>query len=150
MQLDGYGYRTLRYHLDLLATRLRRPSSWKTLLRLLFLRPPATARREDIFVRDFAPRREVEAEIQALVDSGTELLYVYTSGVAHYYRYRKQFVDMFPNLDSRGRIAVEFFPLADHTYVFPEDRERLFEAVTGWLTSREWSADTGVDRARLP
>ena len=150
VQLDGYGYRTPWFHLTLLAERLQRSRSWKTLLRVLLWPRRVAAPTGEIFLRDFPPRSRVQVEIQALVDRGTELLFVYTSGVSAYYRYRTQFADMFPRLKSRGRIAVEFWPLADHTYTFREDRERMFATVSEWLRSRAWRADADAGSARLP
>jgi hypothetical protein len=33
---------------------------------------------------------------------------------------------------------VEYYPNADHTYTFAEDRERMFAAVVEWYRSRPW------------
>jgi hypothetical protein len=86
----------------------------------------------------------VEHEIQSLVNRNAQLLYVYTGGVTSYYNYTRQFFDMFAGLKPRDRISVEYYPNADHTYTFSEDRERMVERVVEWFGSCDWS----VDRAR--
>ncbi|MGA2550911.1 MAG: alpha/beta hydrolase [Burkholderiaceae bacterium] len=140
--LDGYGYRTLSSYLWHYLPRIWRVSPWMRYARRKLGPPPAVLVDFGIHGerRPFAPRMEVEGEIQKLVDRGAELLYVYTGGVEYYYNYANQFRDMFKGLNGRGRIAVEHYPAADHTYTFSEDRERLLSRVVEWCSSRSWHA----------
>jgi dienelactone hydrolase len=144
--LDGYGYRTNRYHLAYWARRalraLRAPA-WRHLLRRTVApRPARTVETgEHGQRRPFGPRRDVEREIQSLTDRGVQLLYLYTSGAEGYYNYRRQFFGMFSGLESRARIDVEYYRNADHTYTVGEDRERMLERVVEWYESRAWNPD---------
>ena len=88
--------------------------------------------------RPFGERLEVERALQSLVDRGTQMLYIYTGSVKYYYNYANQFFDMFKGLDPRGRIKVVYFPKADHTYTFTEDRDLMFAALIKWYVSRPW------------
>ena len=140
--LDGYGYWTLRSYVMHYLPRLGRPRAWLNyLLRVL---SPSRKAAEEFRLhwrrKPFGPRLEVQREIQALVDRNTQLLYIYTGGVYDYYNYSGQFGDMFDGLDARGKIEVEYYANADHTYVFAEDRERMLSRVVEWCCSRAWNA----------
>jgi dienelactone hydrolase len=144
--LDGHGYWTRRSYMEYYLPRLARPSSW-----LSFARRNLAAQKQDEEDvgghgrrKPFGPRHQVEHEIQSLVNRNAQLLYVYTGGVTSYYNYTRQFFDMFAGLKPRDRISVEYYPNADHTYTFSEDRERMVERVVEWFGSCDWS----VDRAR--
>jgi hypothetical protein len=47
---------------------------------------------------------------------------------------------MFKGLDPRGKIEMEYYPHADRSYTFTEDRERMFARVVEWYRSRTWNA----------
>ena len=140
--LDGYGYRTLGYYLRHYAPRALRPRAWLNYLRRLVRRPRGEALEMGAHGQrqPFGARLAVAHEMQTLVDRGVELLYVYTGGAADYYNYSGQFERMFHTLAGHGRIAVEFYPTADHTYTFSEDRERLLARVLDWCGTRRWQA----------
>jgi dienelactone hydrolase len=140
--LDGHGYWTRRSYVEYYLPRLARPSSWMS-----FARRNLAAQKQELDNvgghgrrKPFGTRHEVEREIQSLVDRNAQLLYIYTGGVTSYYNYARQFFDMFPKLKPRDRIQVEYYPNADHTYTFAEDRERMLERVIAWYGSRDWSS----------
>jgi pimeloyl-ACP methyl ester carboxylesterase len=140
--LDGHGYWTFRSYLNHYLPRIIRPSVWANLARRL-AKAPRTGEAPTTSVgpqlrRPFDPKLQVRDEIQSLAGRGMQMLYVYTGGVANYYNYANQFFDMFPGLRRNGKIEVEYFPLADHTYTFAEDRERMFTRVAMWYRSRNW------------
>jgi pimeloyl-ACP methyl ester carboxylesterase len=87
------------------------------------------------FQRDFPPRDQVAAEIEALLGRGVQSLYIYSGGYK-LYNYSSQFFDDFPNVRHHPRIQVEYLRDADHTYMLMADRERLLERVETWMTSR--------------
>jgi dienelactone hydrolase len=144
VHLDGHGYWTRRSYMQHYVPRMSRPQAWVNFTRrsLFGETPQEDVDRvsvEQLHRKPFDPKAEVEREVQSLVDRGTQLLYIYTGGVARYYNYAEQFFDMFEGLNPRGLIEVEHYPNADHTYTFPEDRERMFARVIDWYTSRNWS-----------
>ncbi len=140
--LDGFGYWTLRSYLHHYLPRFFKPSAWLNIVRRVFVRSKPLIEERPSFRwqlrRPFVPRLEVRGEIQSLVDRGMQMLYVYTGGVEDYYNYPNQFFDMFRGLKSRGNIEVEYFPYADHTYTFAEDRARMIARVITWYRSRSW------------
>lgn len=141
IMLDGYGYHTLSYYLVHYLPRLIRPDSWRRFMKSALGSLRAKARedaRQVTFVRDFPPRQQACRELQEMVDRGVEFLYVYTAGVGDYYNHRGQFRSMFSALRDQGRVQVEYYPVAEHTYEFPEDRERMFARVEEWIESRRW------------
>jgi dienelactone hydrolase len=140
--LDGHGYWTRRSYIGHYLPRVFRPSAWLNYLRRSLGPPKQEIAEFGVHGqrRPFGPRWEVEQEIQALVDRGAQLLYFYTGGVSYYYNYAGQFRDMFSALRARGKIEVEHYPNADHTYTFAEDRERLLARVVDWCSSRTWTA----------
>jgi pimeloyl-ACP methyl ester carboxylesterase len=143
--LDGHGYWTLRSYVIHYLPRVFRPQVWINLVRHRLFSPKEPRRGRSAFRqqlrRPFAPRLQSKREVQSLVDRGTQMLYFYTGGIENYYNYASQFFDMFSGLDPRGKIEVEYYPNADHTYTFGEDRERMFERVVEWYRSRTWNTN---------
>jgi hypothetical protein len=75
----------------------------------------------------------VSRDLLQLVSRGVNLLYVYSGGISGFYNYRNQFVDAFRNVDFKGRLQLEYFPGADHTYTRLSEREKLMDCICGWL-----------------
>lgn len=145
IMLDGHGFWTLRSYIEHYLPRMWRLRTWLNYARRrLFQSKHAFEEgallRQQQLRRPFGTRPEVERALQSLVDRGTQMLYFYTGGVEQYYNYAGQFFDMFKNLDAYGRIEVEYYPHANHTYTLGEDRERMFARVVQWYLSRTWNA----------
>jgi pimeloyl-ACP methyl ester carboxylesterase len=142
--LDAHGYWTPRSYAKHYLPRVFRTQTWINLARRSFAGLKKTPGKRVALLpqlrRPFGPRSQVEREIQSLVDRGARLLYLYTGGVEDYYNYAGQFFDQFNGLDPRGNIEVEYYPNADHTYTFAEDRERMLQRVVEWCRSRTWNA----------
>ena len=143
--LDAQGYWTARSYVNHYLPRVFRTKVWTNLVSTsLSSSKQAPGKRKSVIQllrRPFGPRLQVKREIQSLVDRNAQLLYVYTGGVEAYYNYAGQFFDQFKGLDPRGKIEVEYYPNADHTYTFAEDRERMFTRVVDWCRSRTWSSN---------
>lgn len=147
VMLDGHGFWTPRSYMVHYLPRALRLQTW-----LGYARRSLSPRRQKFeegallrqqqLRRPFGEKAEVERTLQALVDRGMEMLYIYTGGVESYYNYAGQFFDMFKGLNPRGRIEEAYFPNADHTYTFAEDRERMFARVIEWYLSRPWCKST--------
>ena len=140
--LDGYGYRTWGYYLHHYGPRLFRLQPWKNFLKRkcsnviigICGKGDKGGVKGEIFVREFPPKEKVEREIRGLVERGVNLLYIYSGGVAyHYYNYHGQFDDMFRSVDFRGRIRVEYFDKAQHTYPLLADRDKLMTCICDWM-----------------
>lgn len=87
-------------------------------------------------IREFPPQQQAEAEIQQLVDRGVDLLFLYTGGLPKSFNHERQFYEMFPRLEDRGRVRVEHYPDFDHTLRLIEDRQAIVAAVAKWVAQR--------------
>ncbi len=88
-------------------------------------------------IREFPCCDQAEKEIRSLADRGVRLLFLYTGGVIDYYSYEQQFYDMFPSLQGRSEIKVEYHPQWDHVAFLEEDRLQLVDRVKTWLADME-------------
>ncbi len=77
----------------------------------------------------YMKREESTRILRALLDRGVRVHYVYTGGSIDTFHSAKQFDAMFPDLDTRGRVAVDFLPHIEHVQIFEEDRALLVNTV---------------------
>lgn len=140
--LDGYGYRTWGYYLHHYGPRLFKLRVWKNFLKRKYFSVfveksedgDETNIKEEMFERDFPPKEKVTEEIQGLINRGLNLLYIYSGGMkSHYYNYHGQFKDMFRSIDFNGKVQLEYFSEADHTYTRLADREKLMTTISDWM-----------------
>ena len=139
--LDGYGYRTWGYYLHHYGPRLLSLRKWKNFLKRKYSSVLACTREKghetdatsEMFERDFPPKEKVIEEIQGLVERGVNLLYIYSGGEYHYYNYYGQFRDMFRSIDFQGKVNLEYFDEAHHTYPLLEDRNKLMISICDWM-----------------
>ena len=139
--LDGYGYRTWGYYLHHYGPRLFKLRVWKNFLKRKYSSVFVGTREEGnqtdtmkMFEREFPPKEKVTKEIQALADRGVNLLYIYSGGVKYaYYNYHGQFKDMFRSIDFQGKVQLEYFEEADHTYTRLVDRDKLMITISDWM-----------------
>ena len=143
--LDGYGYRTFRYHIKKLkyySVQILRnivdpkklKKTLKNKLNYIFSKSDSDMTEDEYLFRPFPPKKNTRKDIIQMLDRGMNLLYVYTGGVEHYYNYRTQFQDMFGiNIKKYPkRLQVEYFKKANHTYAFIEDRVKLIDLISDW------------------
>jgi dienelactone hydrolase len=133
--LDGHAYPNLQYQVKRLAPKILRLKSWNTLARSVLSSSDQTVKSQDVYSRTFAPREQVESEINELVSRGVELLYVYSGGY-NYFNHVTQFSENFPSVavNSRtARVQCEYFSHAEHTYTDPRDRRVLVDRVMKWI-----------------
>lgn len=136
--LDGFAYRTMRYHLVSYAkkfhpdTLLKKLKRWIALSRRLEQVPQAA----EAFPRDFLPHRVLVKEVQRLCDRGVRFFFIFSGGVADYYNHRAQIE---ANLASVKRevdqVKGEYLASADHTYSMATDRRALISLISGWISA---------------
>jgi hypothetical protein len=139
--LDGYGYRTWGFYLRRYGSRILRPEAWENFLKRQCSRVLIGRRgnddggsKERIFEREFPSRKIVSADLKQLVGRGVNLLYIYSGGVeSEYYNYHGQFRAMFRSIDFQGKLRLEYFKEAAHTYNRMADRNRLLKCICEWL-----------------
>jgi hypothetical protein len=140
--LDGYSYETPRAIVHRVALRWTALPRWKRALRRHFpqafgleLDKHAVGWVDEIFNREYPTREQFERDLGTLVDRGVHLLFVF-SGEATY-RYKDQFWDALGRKDWRGRISVEYYTKADHTFTFRPEREVMLDRVVSWVVARQ-------------
>jgi Serine aminopeptidase, S33 len=136
---------TLKYFLKRVGPRLLRLRSWHSVgtgqsrvLRLLRDRVASA------FVSKSHPgpwslqnpkvRSYLEKTYRALVESGVEILAIFTGGegsVRH--NYREQLIDAFPDVQFGKKLQLEYFADCNHTFKFEADRIRLTRVVMEWM-----------------
>jgi hypothetical protein len=145
--IDGYAYRTRRYHLREVARHLTSAQSW----RRLFASPGAVRRLAAggrgaaaapvvgnpggvDFVREFPPRQACLEQLGAIVARQVELFIIFTGGgMAEFYNHARQFAETFPTLRGHPRIRHEFMRLADHTFTLRSHQDALLASIDDWV-----------------
>ena len=134
--MDGCGYKTRAYRWHRIKNhvlpRLLMREKWVNVVRRSIgigtgLNAPSQLATD---VREF-PSREVAAQdFQELVNRGLHMHFVYTGGIAEYYNYERQFLDMFYDVDWKDLATTTFFPRMDHVGLLCEDRDLLVKDIT--------------------
>jgi dienelactone hydrolase len=155
VSIDGYAYRTRRYHLVHYSRRALRWSSWAGFVRRQVRRLRAgAAPRPAPFGAEAPPRLEVERDLRSLVRRGVPQLHIFTGAHGMRYNYRAQFRDMFQSVDFGRTLSVELWADTGHTFEDPEARRRLVRNVSAWAAGcrdragRSASRLTGAAHAR--
>jgi hypothetical protein len=150
VMMDGPGYVDLQYHIAHYLPRLFSLARWRSVLSKLVRKALPTsgkgaAPRQELFVRPFPPKEQMEKEIQQLAGRGTKLLYIYTGGVEYYYNRESQFRQNFPAVKFNrpdSPIEYEYHREFEHTYPDLRHRRYLFARVLDWLSVRFSGAGT--------
>jgi pimeloyl-ACP methyl ester carboxylesterase len=146
VMLDGFAYRTWGFTRRYWMERLRSGRAWRRLaanpltllaqVRKLMQRdtaePAGDGAPEAMYVRAFPPKHEAMADCAAMIERRVELCFIHSAGQYLFYNYRRQFDDAFRGLDYRGRVHVEYFPEANHTFTRLSHRQALVEAIVRW------------------
>jgi hypothetical protein len=161
--IDGYAYRTRRYHLRELMRHVTSARSWGR----LFAKPAALVRRrrdpEDgapavernpggvDFVREFPSRETCLEELRAILAREVDLYFVFTGGgMAEFYNHPRQFFETFPELRGHPRIRLEFMSRADHTFTLRAQQDALLASIEAWVASTPLGAATPAVEAAAP
>jgi pimeloyl-ACP methyl ester carboxylesterase len=139
--LDGFGYRTIGYYLHHYGLRIFKLGVWRSFLKnkigavvnAISSGGKGKFERGNIFIREFPPKKVNEDRLRLLVAREVNLFFVYSGGVEEYYSYRNQFRDMFKKLAFGGRITVEYFREAGHTYPGVASRIKLITGICDWM-----------------
>jgi pimeloyl-ACP methyl ester carboxylesterase len=139
--LDGYAYRTFWYRVRHLISRrfLNRLIRW-TLSKIGLLKLVHQPREADVDgdrsgLVDYKqmPMEESVAILEILISRQTKLLYIYTGGMIEKYNHKKQFYQMFPDIDFQDLVTLSYLPEMGHVQVFEEDRTKLCGVISEWL-----------------
>ncbi len=145
VMMDGPGYPNAQYKLKHYASKVTRLQSWKTAAKLATQKLTSSSvsevggDREETFERVFRPQEQIQDEIVAMAQRGTELLYLYTGGVFYYFNHASQFDENFPKAKANvpgSRVELEYYEGSGHTYTDPRDRKVMKERVNRWLKQK--------------
>lgn len=84
--------------------------------------------------REPPPRATFRAELAALAARGVRICAVYSGIHRERYNHEDQLFELFPEL--RGKVDVEYFPDANHTFTELGQQAALLAAVTRWVKAR--------------
>ncbi len=132
---------TARFYAHYISRRITQLRSWWSFIsgrgrifeelseraRLAFGAQPVSA-------ADHRIRTELEQLYLKSLDRNLKMLIVLTGGsLDGRQSYREQLFDALPNVPFRGRVSVEHFKDADHTFTSESARDRLQQLVIGWV-----------------
>jgi len=149
VQIDGFAYRNVRYHLTHFVSRLKEPRAlYRSLGRMLSGRssPEAASSTKDMWVqewKEYPPRAEVEDGYRKLVERGVAMYVVYTGSWQHEYNYRRQFLDTYRSIEFGDLLTLSYLPEAEHTLPDPAHRKMVLDGVCDWM-GRIFGQDPGI------
>lgn len=162
VQIEGFAYRTRLYSYHRWKRILLNRHNWTALisgkknLRVLarlalqkvgILRPEPSSNKE-VEALSFAearnqirgladllpPQAEMREGLSVLLARGVRMLHIYGGGEHHYYSYRRQFLDAFPGLDTRGLVEVEYLASANHYFSSPGHQQWIDARLLDWAS----------------
>jgi dienelactone hydrolase len=149
--LESYVWRTPGYYLRY-PLRFISPARWQ---RLLARRFPALFPtyggglqddRESVYLRDRPSMEKFATDVRLMVRRGVQLMFVYVSG-DNPFTHKGQFFEMVGGHDLAGKVRVEFYKDADHTFFLLRDRARLIYDVCDW--ARTWFGQVAAEPRRV-
>lgn len=119
--IDGYAFRTTRYHLKKLPAFLINPLAWIHFIRVR-LSPKDLQSQTNIpneilelpFWPDYPPKPEVENAFRMIAERKVRILATYTGSWSDEYNHEEQFFDMFSGVDFGETVKINFMPQASH------------------------------------
>ena len=71
--------------------------------------------------------------LKVLTDRNTKLLYIYTQGLSDRFNHKKQFFQMFPDIDFKNLLTLSYLPHMGHIQIFEQDRNEMVTIICEWL-----------------
>ena len=114
----------------------RGPGGLWALLRRRLSRRATAPRIADDQLREWPAEGKEAGELAELVGRGVECFVLYTGGAASYFTHPRQFREGFGAAARSRQAHFNFWPECDHLFFQPDDRQRLVDAIAGWLDER--------------
>ena len=148
--IDPNMYRTTTFYLHHIRKRILRGRTWLNLVsgphsipnRLAALRKQASAAAEStpavsVFLAPtrLPPIEEMRQQLSTLIERDTRMLYIFSGGLEWRYNHRRQLFHAFPGLDWKGRMQLEYYAAADHTFSRVDHQRILIQTIREWLLS---------------
>jgi pimeloyl-ACP methyl ester carboxylesterase len=94
------------------------------------------------------PKAHFGEVLSGLLGRNVEMLFVFSNGIEESYNHRSQFAEALPKIAAHPRLAIDFFPLADHTFIRPDQQQALIARVVGWMEKCFGMASPGSGRGK--
>lgn len=143
VMIDGFSFATTGYILNSYLKLLLKWRSWQRLISgksdiLRFikekLKSPVTDDADQIDPYWPAPdNKQVIAGFNALAKKGVELCFIYSSGGAAHFNYKKFYANTLKSLSQFNRIQIKVFEGTDHLFSPLYIQESLVKAIRNWV-----------------
>lgn len=147
VKIDTYCYPTRQYYLRYYLPRLLNGQRWKSFLRRMFAsvlgrQVQKTAESVSGIGAEYLevpvfdarpPREELAKGLQKLVERQVKSYVIYTGGEAEY-NYPGQYLDMFPEVDFKNTLKLEYFPMANHIITQRDCQKQVVNNIAQWVT----------------
>ena len=151
VQLDGWVYRTWKYHLHHYPPKLLRANTWRKLLPYLWgkigaaLRPrvPDVANENVVvshYSREFPPKPVVEQRLRTLLERRVRLYYLFSGGMPDHINHAGQFHDCFGSLALHDLVTVRFEGSAEHMFSALDHQKLVVDSTSEWLGGAQAAA----------
>jgi hypothetical protein len=136
--IDGYGYKTFKFHLLHVCRRLFSIEHWWSRVGRISRVFRKAGDGNVAFFFDFPGRAKTEREILTTVQRGTRIFYIYSGGIQSYYNYSEQFWDMFPLLKSVShKIKVKYMRGSNHLFMYEQNKQELRSEIISWIEAEK-------------
>lgn len=144
VMMDGFDYRTRGFYFRHYGPYLKRPAAFvKGMCRVLCRKISQLFRKNEyerqqaaIFTNELPPRQIAAGCFASMAERGVSLLSIYSGGIPYEYNSGKQFLEMFPKVDFKGLLQLEYFADADHTYTAYAQRKKLIACIRQWINDK--------------
>lgn len=141
--LDGYCYPSTGYYLRFYGAKLLNPAVWWRAVKRTVLKPAprndalfeVDNQREDNYFWKLPAKTKTKAELEALVNRGVNLLYIYT-GSNNLVNYKNQMADSMKSIKFGNQLQEEYLKNAEHTYPIVADRIQMMSIICDWMRER--------------
>lgn len=132
--LDGLCYTGPWYYYARALELLRRlPREWRHFARKLRGRMRGNAGLDSTDFRSWPSHAQAREQFAAMLARDVRLLCIFSGGYADRFLHPRQFAWAFGAAARDPRVSLHYWPDCDHTYFGRDQRERLIEAIAGWM-----------------
>lgn len=143
IQIDGYLYKTPKYHLLYYIRKMMSLKAWITFLknRINEATEKATKSADAMQMEiqewpDIPPKEETEEGYKKLIAKSVDMLFFVTGASSNGYNYEGQFYDIFSDLNFGSLMQIEHMPAASHILAEQASQQRVTEATYKWLQEK--------------
>src|SRR5690606_9114544 len=140
VMIDPFAYRTSGYGWRHLLYRLARRT-----LRFLKVYDPGAPRLTSgaaesgdggmLIKYKYIEPAESSRILRTLISRNARLHFIYTGGVRESFNHPGQLQKMFPDVDFRGLVTLDYLPHLEHTQMLEEDRRTMVHVIERWFDS---------------